>query len=105
VVVSEEQLIMAASLTQEANDQHQLSPMLETLEENLQAIGLLEGPEALIGDAGYCTEENLKKAAASGRGSSKRPGVFAPELLIAANASNGRNAGRCPRPEGGSPLT
>ena len=40
VAVSEEQLIMAASLTQEANDQHQLSPMLETLQENLQAIDL-----------------------------------------------------------------
>jgi len=83
VVVSQEQLIMAASLTQEANDQHQLSPMLEILQENLQAVGLLEGPEAVIGDAGYCNEENLKKAAASGGGSSKRPGVFAPELLIA----------------------
>ena len=44
---------------------------------------MLEGPQAVIGDAGYCNEENLKKAAASGRGSSKRPGVFAPELLIA----------------------
>ncbi|MCX5970594.1 MAG: transposase, partial [Coprothermobacterota bacterium] len=83
VAVSQEQLIMAASLTQEANDQHQLSPMLETLQENLQAVGLLEGPQAVIGDAGYCNEENLKKAAASGGGSPRRPEVFAPELLIA----------------------
>lgn len=78
VVVNEEQLILAASLTQEANDQHQLSPMLETLEENLRAIGLLGGPRVFLTDAGYCNEENLKKAAASGRGSRGTP-----ELLIA----------------------
>jgi hypothetical protein len=74
VIVTGEQVIVAASLAQEANDQHQLLPMLEKMENNLQAIGLQQGPPVLLADAGYCNEENLKKV--TNRSTSDRPECF-----------------------------
>lgn len=71
-VVTEEQIIVAADVTQEANDVHQLHPMLEEMKESLDEAGIEEEPEVAIADTGYLSEENLKNADPEG-----------PELLIA----------------------
>jgi len=99
-VVSEDQIIVAVGVTQEANDKHQLLPMLEKLSENLQAAGIAERPRAVLGDAGYWSEANVTVGS--------RP--EGPELLIATTKDwKQRKAARergCPRgriPEGLSP--
>ena len=58
-VVSEDQIIVAVEVTQEANDVHQLLPMLERTKENLEAVGIVERPRAWLGDAGYWSEANV----------------------------------------------
>ena len=58
-VVSEDQIILAVEVTQEANDVHQLLPMLERTKENLEAVGIVERPRAWLGDAGYWSEANV----------------------------------------------
>ena len=54
---TESNLILAADITQEANDVHQLNPMLTQMKENLGAL-----PERAVLDAGYWSETELKKA-------------------------------------------
>jgi hypothetical protein len=65
-----EQLIVAAELTQQANDLQQLQPMLAATTATLAAAGIAERPGTLLADAGYWTIANLTAL----------PG--APELLI-----------------------
>ena len=72
-VVSEDQIIVAVGLTQEANDVQQLEPMLQTLEHTLEAAGLEERPDVGLVDAGYWSEANIRACS--------RPEM--PELLIA----------------------
>ncbi len=57
-VVSEDQIIVAVEVTQEANDVRQLLPMLEQAKENLEVAGIVESPRAWLGDAGYWSEAN-----------------------------------------------
>jgi transposase len=52
------QVIVCADVTQQANDKHQLLPMLEQIEENLGEI-----PDRAIADAGYFSEEAVKSVA------------------------------------------
>jgi transposase len=59
-VVTKDQVIVAEDVTQEANDQQQLHPMLEQTEANRQAVGVQEKTGVMLADAGYCSEENLK---------------------------------------------
>lgn len=54
VVDSQAQIIVAAALTEQANDKQQLVPMLEEVENN---VG--EKPKKASADAGYCSEANL----------------------------------------------
>jgi len=56
--VTEGQVILAAEITQEANDAHQLHPVLGKVEENLAAAGVAEKPEVALADAGYWNEAN-----------------------------------------------
>jgi hypothetical protein len=72
VLVTEDQVVLAAELTQEANDVHQLHPMLEKGRKNLEAIGSREKIGVCLSDAGYWSEANLHQADPRG-----------PELLIA----------------------
>ena len=60
IVDSVAQLIVAADLSAEAPDARQLEPSLDQLADNLEAIGA-ELPEgaALLGDAGYFSEDNV----------------------------------------------
>ncbi|MFH1141116.1 MAG: IS1182 family transposase, partial [Chloroflexota bacterium] len=90
-VVSQDQIIVAAGVTQEANDVQQLKPMLETLERTLEAAGIEDRPRAALADAGYWSEANLTACS--------RP--EGPELLIATTKDwKQRKAARergCPR--------
>ena len=72
-VVSQDQVIVAVGVTQEANDVQQLKPMLETLERTLEAAGIEDRPETALADAGYWSEANVTACS--------RPD--GPELLIA----------------------
>jgi len=67
VVDSHAQVIVTAELTDEAPDARQLEPALEQLGENLEAIEA-ELPEgaALLGDAGYFSEDNIATTAQHG---------------------------------------
>jgi len=49
------QVIVAAHVTQQANDKRQLVPMLEMIEENLGEI-----PDRVLADPGYFSEENVQ---------------------------------------------
>ena len=71
-VVTENQIIIAAELTQEANDVHQLHPMLDLAQRNLEAIGSKERIGVALADAGYWSQANMEQAEAEG-----------PELLVA----------------------
>jgi transposase len=69
-VTTLEQVIVAAELTDEANDIHQLQPMLAATAATLAAAGIDERPEALLADSGYWSIGNLTEI------------PDAPELLI-----------------------
>jgi len=71
-VVTEDQVILAAEVTQEANDVKQLHPMLEQTEANLAAAGVEGEVETVLADAGYWSETNIQQADPEG-----------PELFIA----------------------
>jgi len=53
-VDSEAQVVVAAEITQEANDSQQLAPMIEQVEANAG-----RKPEAVSADAGYWSEDNV----------------------------------------------
>ena len=73
-VVTGEQIIVAAEVTQQANDVQQLHPLLEQAQENLQTIGHSQAIRTALADAGYRSEANLAAAEPA-----------RPELLIAPN--------------------
>ena len=58
-VANEEQVIVAAEVTQEQNDSHQLHPMIDATATSLAEAGIEERPERLLADAGYASEENF----------------------------------------------
>lgn len=57
--VSQDQLIVAAEVTQEENDQHQLMPMVQQTQSNLEATGIQNLVDVYLADAGYCNEAIL----------------------------------------------
>jgi len=71
-VVTKEQIIIAADLTQEENDVHQLHPLLDQAQKELSAVGVEEEIGTALADAGYWSEENIQEADPEG-----------PELLVA----------------------
>ena len=52
---------MGAEITQEANDQHQLLPMLEATRHTLKTAGIDETPREVVADTGYWNEEEIEK--------------------------------------------
>jgi transposase len=58
-VTTLEQLIVAAELTQQANDLQQLEPMLKATGATLAAAGIPERPGTVLADCGYWTIANL----------------------------------------------
>ena len=59
LVVTEDQFILAAELTQEENDVKQLKPMVRRAQENLAQAGAKEEIEAVTADAGYWSRANM----------------------------------------------
>lgn len=66
------QIVLAADVTQEANDVHQLHPMTEQARQELKAAGIEEEIKSELADAGYWSESNMAQLS---------PGD--PEFLIA----------------------
>lgn len=71
-VVGQGQVIVAAEVTQQETDVHQLHPMVQKAQENLKAVGDPQKIAAALSDAGYWSEANVLSA---------EPGT--PELFIA----------------------
>lgn len=63
-VVSEDQIVLALGVTQQATDVLQLLPMLERTEANLTAAGIMGRPQVGLADAGYASEANFRACAA-----------------------------------------
>lgn len=72
-IVSQDQIIVAVGVTQEANDVQQLKPMLDTMESTLEASGIDDRPKTALADAGYWSEANVTSCS----------DPEGPELLIA----------------------
>jgi len=58
-VANENQVILAAEVTNDQNDFGRLHPMIAATKESLAAAGITEPAGVLLADAGYCTEDNL----------------------------------------------
>ena len=63
VVDEASQVVLAAEITQSANDVNQLFDMIETANANLVDAGIDDSPDVVLADAGYCSEGNLQTAA------------------------------------------
>jgi len=84
-VATEDQIVVAAEVTDEHNDQAQLHPMIAATNQSLTDAGIHDDVERLLADAGYCSEDNL--AALTDQD---------PDCLIAT-----RNTRRNPQPRNG----
>ena len=71
-VVSEDHIVLAAGITQESVDLHQLHPMLHEARANLASAQISKTIGVALADSGYYSEANLKAAEQEG-----------PELLVA----------------------
>ena len=59
-VANEDQIILAADVTDQANDKRQAVPMMDQTLENLQAAGVTQAVGAGVMDSGYYSEANTK---------------------------------------------
>jgi len=62
VVDEGHQIVLTAEVTQQATDIQQFVPMAEQTTRNLDAAGIDRPPDAILADAGYCSEDNLEAA-------------------------------------------
>lgn len=60
--VTQDQIILACPLTQEANDMKQMEPVLSAVAGNLATVGVEEKVGTALMDAGYTSEANLEIA-------------------------------------------
>src|SRR3954453_21171887 len=59
-VTNGHQVILAADVTDQANDARQLVPVVDETQANLEAAGVKEAIKAALGDAGYYSETNAR---------------------------------------------
>jgi hypothetical protein len=59
VAVNEHQIIVAADVTAETNDKQQVRPMVEQLQQNLEAAGVTETVKEMVADSGFYSEANV----------------------------------------------
>lgn len=59
-VTSEDQIILAAEVVTQANDQGLLHPMIQQAQMNVEDAGFAHGIVNATADAGYCNEEDLR---------------------------------------------
>src|SRR3954453_24064974 len=57
-VTNDHQIILAADVTDQANDVRQAVPMVDQTRANLDAAGVTDALKAALGDAGYYSETN-----------------------------------------------
>jgi transposase len=60
VAVDEHQIIVAADVTDEANDKRQVRPMVEQMQQNLAAAGVAEKVKEMVADSGFYSEANVE---------------------------------------------
>jgi transposase len=60
VVVNENQIIVAADVTDETNDKKQVRPMIEQTQRNVAAAGVKEKVKEMVADAGFYSEANVE---------------------------------------------
>ena len=65
-VTNENQIILAADVTDQANDVRQMVPMVDQTRANLNAAGVKAAIKAALGDAGYYSETNSTRTPGSG---------------------------------------
>lgn len=70
-MANENQIVLAAMVTFEQNDYDQLHPMIDAMNENLEAAGVGQKVGTLVADSGYLSDDNLPDA-------SRGDGCFAP---------------------------
>lgn len=58
-MATEDQVVVAAEITDEAADVGQLHPMIAAADETLRAAGVTDPVETVVADAGYVSDENL----------------------------------------------
>ena len=63
VVDEGSQVVLAAEVTQQANDVDQFFFMVDVTEGNLAAADIDDSPEVILADAGYCSEANIQRIA------------------------------------------
>jgi transposase len=56
--VNEHQIVVAAAVTQDANDVGQYQPMVAATQANLAAVGITDGIGVVLADAGYWSDAN-----------------------------------------------
>lgn len=66
-VANEDQIIVAADVTDQANDVRQVEPLVEQTVQNLDEVGVEENIRAFTADAGYFSEENVDSLEANER--------------------------------------
>jgi len=59
-VANEEQVIVSADVTDQANDSRQAQPMVDQALSNLDEVGVTDNVNAFTADAGYFSEENME---------------------------------------------
>jgi transposase len=59
-VANEEQIIVSADVTNQANDVRQVEPMVDQTIENIDAAGVDDNIDAMTFDAGYFSEDNVE---------------------------------------------
>jgi len=81
--VTEDQIIVAAHLTNEEADWHLLHPMVELAAENLTEAGVEHPIGSVVADAGYGSEDNLAEAERLTRESLKDEDISCPDFFVA----------------------
>ncbi len=66
-VANEDQVIVAADVTDQANDVRQVEPMVSQTLENTSDVGIDDSVNAFTADAGYFSEDNVESAEAHDR--------------------------------------
>lgn len=66
VIATEDQVIVAADVTNQANDVRQVQPMIEQMQSNLEAANVEGEVNEFLADAGYFSEENVTTVEAAG---------------------------------------
>lgn len=66
-VANEDQIIVAADVTDQANDSRQVEPLVEQTIENLDEVGVEENIGTFTADAGYFSEDNMNALEANDR--------------------------------------